>query len=325
MRNKSLAMRVALVSLLLAAYFLGFYRSLSESSRRTLRLEDGRKCDDCLLIRVSVVSVNTKAGEITAHLEFRPRGKFAKDRVTPAKNLKLLINAAKGDRQFDFPKGERMDPVDAVFVLGGGTSEYPFDRHQASLWFFANTPKAQAKKAVVQDSESDPTTEDLASVHSQRLELDSKTLALNEPVPVTVELSASATGLRFEGQVTRTVGQDVTGILLSLSRSEEAMIISLLAMVLMMVLSISIFIMTLKATRPGAGLDLVPLSLAVSLLFGLPALRNIQPDVPSIGMRGDLISFMSAEVIVAVSIVVIAWTWILRPKSPPPTVESPAK
>jgi hypothetical protein len=119
----------------------------------------------------------------------------------------------------------------------------------------------------------------------------------------------------IEGEITRAVGQDVTGILLSLSRSEEAMIISMLAMVLMMVLSISIYIMTLKATRPGAGLELVPLSLAMSLLFGLPALRNIQPDVPSIGMRGDLIPLMSAEVIVAVSIVVIAWTWILRPKS----------
>jgi hypothetical protein len=51
-------------------------------------------------------------------------------------------------------------------------------------------------------------------------------------------------------------------------------------MVLMMVLAISIFIMSLKATRPGGGLKLVPLSLAISLLFGLPALRNIQPDVP---------------------------------------------
>jgi len=112
------------------------------------------------------------------------------------------------------------------------------------------------------------------------------------------------------------VGQDLTGILLSLSRSEEALSISLLAMVLMMVLATSIFIMSLKAIHPGGGLELVPLSLAISLLFGLPALRNIQPDVPTIGMRGDLMSFIPAEVIVAVSIVVIAWTWILRPKSP---------
>ena len=316
MRNKSLVLRVVLVGLLLSAYIIGFYRSLSETSRRTLRLQDARSCNDCLLVRVNIVSVNTKTAELTAHLEFRPLGKFAKDKITPAKSLKLLINTARGDRELDFPKEERMDPIDAVFVLGGGTNEYPFDRHQASLWFFANTPKGSQKQVVALESGGLSTENEGAPAHTQQLEVDSKTLALNEPVPVAVNISASVTGLRFEGQVTRTVGRDVTGILLSLSRSEEAMSISLLAMVLMMVLAISIFIMSLKATQPGGGLELVPLSLAISLLFGLPALRNIQPDVPTIGMRGDLMSFIPAEVIVAVSIVVIAWTWILRPKAP---------
>jgi hypothetical protein len=315
MKNKTLVLRVVVIALLLSAYLVGFYRSLSETSRRTLRLQDARTCDDCLLLKANIVSVNTKTAELVAHLEFRPQGKFAKDKVTPAKSLKLLINTARGDRELDFPKGERMDPVDAVFVLGGGTNEYPFDRHQASLWFFATTPKKSQKQIAAADAGGASAQNDVAPVHPQQLELDSKTLALNEPVPVAVSLSASVTGLRFEGQVTRTSGQDVTGILLNLTRSEEAMIISLLAMVLMMVLAISIFIMTLKATRPGGGLELVPLSLAMSLLFGLPALRNIQPDVPTIGMRGDLISFISAEVIVAVSIIVIAWTWILRPKA----------
>jgi hypothetical protein len=265
-------------------------------------------------VNVDVVSVNTKTAELVARLEFRPFGKFARDKVTPAKSLKLLINTARGGRELEFPKGERMDPVDAVFVLRGDTNEYPFDRHQASLWFFANTPKGSQKQPVASPSGLSAPN-DVAPADIQQFEVDSKTLALNEPVPVVVNLTASATGLRFEGQITRTIGQDFTGILLSLSRSEEAMIISLLAMVLMMVLAISIFIMSLKATQPGGGLELVPLSLAMSLLFGLPALRNIQPDVPTIGMRGDLRSFISAEVIVAVSIVVIAWTWILRPKS----------
>jgi len=41
-----------------------------------------------------------------------------------------------------------MDPIDAVFVLGGGTNEYPFDQHQASLWFFANTPKGSQKQVI---------------------------------------------------------------------------------------------------------------------------------------------------------------------------------
>ena len=72
--------------------------------------------------------------------------------------------------------------------------------------------------------------------------------------------------------------------------------------------------MTLQATRADRKLDLVPLSLAVSLIFGLPALRNIQPGIPAIGVFGDYVSFLWAELVVAASAVIVVWTWIRRTK-----------
>ncbi|MBI3485217.1 MAG: hypothetical protein HY012_08715 [Acidobacteria bacterium] len=56
----------------------------------------------------------------------------------------------------------------------------------------------------------------------------------------------------------------------------------------------------------------MPLSLAMSLLFGLPALRSIQRDVPSVGVLADYISFIWAELVVALSAVAIVWIWMVR-------------
>jgi hypothetical protein len=51
---------------------------------------------------------------------------------------------------------------------------------------------------------------------------------------------------------------------------------------------------------------------SVSLIFGLPALRNnLEPSVPPVGVFGDNVAFIWAELIVAVSTVVV-WTWIVK-------------
>jgi hypothetical protein len=81
---------------------------------------------------------------------------------------------------------------------------------------------------------------------------------------------------------------------------------------MMTVLAGSVFVMTLRATSADRELDLVPLSLAVSLIFGLPALRNIQPGIPAVGVFGDYVSFLWAELVVAASAVIVVWTWIRR-------------
>ena len=52
--------------------------------------------------------------------------------------------------------------------------------------------------------------------------------------------------------------------------------VSIFLMMLMSALAVSLLAMVLKATT-GPRVDLVPLSLSVSLIFGLPAIRNVQP------------------------------------------------
>jgi hypothetical protein len=73
--------------------------------------------------------------------------------------------------------------------------------------------------------------------------------------------------------------------------------------------------MALKATTAGEKTDLLPLSVSISLIFGLPALRNIQPGVPPVGALVDYITFIWAELIVAASAVIIVWAWLLRTRA----------
>jgi hypothetical protein len=86
-------------------------------------------------------------------------------------------------------------------------------------------------------------------------------------------------------------------------------------------LAMSVLSLALRVVDSSNGLDLLPLSLSIALIFGLPALRNVQPGVPPIGAVCDYISFIWAELIVAASALIVAWAWILRnPRSNLPTV-----
>jgi hypothetical protein len=59
-----------------------------------------------------VTNVNQAAQELTAQLGFRLAGNIA---LTPAKDMKLLINNVRGQQEFDFPQGKRMNRIEAVF------------------------------------------------------------------------------------------------------------------------------------------------------------------------------------------------------------------
>jgi uncharacterized protein DUF4436 len=87
-------------------------------------------------------------------------------------------------------------------------------------------------------------------------------------------------------------------------------------LLLMMALAISVLLMAVRATAKDRELDLLPLSLSITLIFGLPAIRNTQPGVPPLGAISDYISFIWAENIVAVSAIVIMGTWLVRSRRP---------
>ena len=97
-----------------------------------------------------------------------------------------------------------------------------------------------------------------------------------------------------------------------LTRADHVIALSLLVMVLMMSLAMGVLLMALRVLTSDGSVDLLPLSLSITLIFGLPALRNVQPGVPPVGVTGDYLSFIWAENIVGISAVLIMFTWLRR-------------
>jgi hypothetical protein len=299
---------ILIIILVLAVYVAVLLRGLTESARRSLQLRDETDAADRVFISTVVTNASPSTQELTAQLGFRVFGSLAKDDVTPAVDLKLLINNVRGQQEFDFPKGKRMNRIEAVFPLNGDLNKYPFDSYETTVWLLMTTPARNAQPQASKAPGGAPET----THQIDELAVSSSALQSNAPVALSVSISASIPGFRFQGNVLRGNSQEPTGISLDLTRANNVIAVSVIVMLMMTALSMSLLAMVLKATMAGEKADLVPLSLSISLIFGLPALRNIQPGVPPVGALVDYVTFIWAELIVAASAVIIVWTWLLR-------------
>ena len=310
MSNRGALSRVLFILLVLAMYIGSLVYAYSERERRSLHLQENVRDNDQVHLMVRIVEANPTASEITARLSFRLSGKIAKDAVTPVADVRVILNSARGPQYFDFPKGRRIYPVFAVFSLDGNVNRYPIDRHHADLWIIMTTPTLAPQSPI---RSSDATKEpSIPTELSGQLELGTAELQSSEQVPLSLDLSASIPGFKFSGTILETQAREIDHIELIVRRTNSVIAFSFLSMLLMMALAISVLLMAVRATAKDRELDLLPLSLSITLIFGLPALRNAQPGVPPLGAISDYISFIWAENIVAVSAIVIMGTWLIR-------------
>jgi hypothetical protein len=144
------------------------------------------------------------------------------------------------------------------------------------------------------------------------LEVGEAELQDNTPVPLSVYLLASTPGMKYTGEVVRSKNFNVTRVRLNLERPRNLINVSILVMTMMMGLALSVLAMVIKSITSGDKFEVLPLSLAITLIFGLPALRNMQPNVPPVGVLGDYFSFIWAELFVASAAIITALMWVWR-------------
>jgi Domain of unknown function (DUF4436) len=302
---------------LLALSILVFYcavllRNLDEGERRSLQLRDDTDSADHVVMSVLVTGVNPATQELTAQIGLRPQGALAEDEVTPAVDLKLLTNNVKNQQEFDFPKGQRINRIEAVFPLDGELNKYPLDHYRTTLWLLMTTParRVQPPTSTIPQSALVPESTPEGAPHGEDLAVGATVLQKSTTVPLTIALSASTPGMKFNGSVSRENSLKAAGIELQIRRSDNVIVVSILLMMLMIGLALSLLGMVFKATTTSS--NQFPLSISITLIFGLPALRNVQPGVPPVGAFGDYVSFIWAEIIVGLSAIIIIWTWLLR-------------
>lgn len=312
MWKKILRFRTLVVLSILVLYSAILIRNLSEGTRRSLQLRDDTDSTDHVVVSVLVTEVDPSTQELTAQISLRPQGALAQDAVTPALDLRLLTNNVRSQQEFDFPKGKRMNRIEAVFPLNGDLNRYPLDHYRTTLWLLMTTPAGRAQPQAAGPPENSEVHENSGeeAPRGDHLAVGATALQQSTTVPLTIAMTASTPGIKFEGSVSRESSLKVAGIELKIRRADNVIAVSVVLMTLMGGLAMSLLGMVLKATTHGPKVDLVPLSISISLIFGLPALRNVQPGVPPVGAFGDYVCFIWAEIIVGLSAIIIIWTWL---------------
>jgi hypothetical protein len=308
MWNKPTRVRVLVTLLLLAIYVALLLRGSTESARRSLQLNDETQAADHISVSILVTSANPVSQELTAQLGFRIYGAIAQDEVTPAEDLKLLINNVGGQQEYDFPKGRRMNRIEVAFPLNGDLNRYPFDRYETTLRLLIATPGGNAQAPV--PNATDSGSPDV--VRGESLAVGALALRQNIPIPLSLRLSASIPGVKFSGNMTHEANTQITRTALKFRRADNLISVSILINLVMTCLALSVLALALRATTGNGENNLVPLSLSISLIFGLPALRSVQPGVPPVGAFTDYVTFIWAELIVAFSAIITVWHWLLR-------------
>jgi hypothetical protein len=306
---------VIIICFVLAFYAAVLFRGMTESTRRSLQLTDQTDAADRVFISILVTNASPTTQELTAQLGFRVAGSAAKDDVTPAVDLKLLVNNFRGQQEFNFPKGKRMNRIEVTFPLDGDLNKYPLDHYHTTMWLLMTTPTRNVQPQPSKTPESTPEITPEITHHVDELAVSSVELQRSAPVALSASISASIPGIRFRGNVSRGNTQEPTAIDLSFTRANSVIAVSVIVNLMMIALSLSLLAMVLRATTEGGKRDLLPLSVSISLIFGLPALRNVQPAVPPVGAFVDYVNFIWDELIVAASAVIIVWTWLLRSRT----------
>jgi hypothetical protein len=305
------ASRMLFVIGIIAIYLTVLWIGLTEESRRSLTIvKSSASSKDLVTIDVRVTSVNPSQGLLYERIRLVPMGRFAVDKTTPSTDLKLLINSVSGKQVVVFPKGERINPIEVTSLLFGNQNRYPFDTYSTDIDLVVTAPvkrKTQSSPKTELDANADPLTTTLV--------LGTNDLDRNETIPIRESFTATFSGIKFEGTVTEDETYKLMHTTIEMRRANNVIILSLIVMTVMFVLAVSVMGMVLHVTASPGEVNLVPLSLCVALIFGLPALRNVQPSVPGMGVLSDYISFIWAELMVSISAITLAWIWITRSRA----------
>jgi hypothetical protein len=302
-------LRILFIVCLVVVYTTMLVGGATEGRRRSLQLRDEVTAADHVVVSVMVTDVNPAGQELTARFGFRLSGDIARDEVTPAKDLQLLVNNFGGQQQYDFPAGKRMNRIEARFHLNGDLNKYPLDYYETIMWLLITTPAGNAKANISKT----PENEHPEPSPSENLGIGASTFQQNLPLPLSLVLSAAIPGTKFDGNISRNEVTQLTEIGLKMRRANNLIIVSILINLVMSALAISVLAMVLRNTAARGGLD--PLPITIALIFGLPALRNVQPGAPPVGAFSDYVTFIWAELIVAVSAVITVWHWLLPARS----------
>jgi len=325
-KAKDIIVTIAVLIVFAVALVLVLNIYKGEGDKRSAAVSDlGDKDPNHIEVDVKLVSIDPNKGDIVARLEFLPKGHFTTDEgSTLARELKLYVNSANGKQELDFPKGKRMNPMEVVVnMFDGVVTDYPFDKHSAFLEMYFMPGKEAAKEKTAEaapkpaEPKPTPTPEAPAAGDEQKKDEEAKKAEAAKPdeddIPIGVDFVGSIPGFKIDAAKSKESTSDYVGIDMTISRASTTKFFSLFVMTMMWGLTVAVLFMTLSVVLRGRKVELAMFSFTAALLFAFATVRNAQPGTPPIGTYGDFISFFWAEVIIALCLITLVFTWLLRP------------
>lgn len=300
-RTKTLIAVVCFLIIFGVAYALVLRGYRTEGEKRSALIEETNEKDpNRVEVFVKLVSVDFNKGDLLTRIEFTPHGNLTNDNgKTINRELKFFVNGANGKREYDFPKGKRMNPIEVVVELyDGQLSDYPFDKHHADLDMLLDVvskPKAATSHA---GDESKP--------EENEEEND---------IPLSVNFSGSLHGLAIKAEKDANEEPGSASIDIDLERAPTVKFFSFFIMVAMWCLTLGALFLALRVAFGRRKIEVGMFSFMGALLFAFPALRNSQPGVPPIGSLSDFLAFFWSETIIALCLLTILTLWLVRPQA----------
>ena len=297
----------------------------NEGELRSASISDtGEKDPNHIEVAVKLMSIDPNKGDVVARMEFEPKGIYiANDGLTLARDVKLLVNGATGKQEIDFPKGKRMNPMEVTVNMHEGlVTDYPFDKHKAYLEMYFLPGKeekkstdtaakpAQAAATPTPAPETPPAGDEGTTEQPKKAEVEEEA---DDEISIGVDFEASISGFKIEAAKAKESTDDYVGIDMTIARASTTKFFSFFVMAMMWGLTIAVLLLTLSCVLRGRKVELAMFSFTAALLFAFAAVRNAQPGTPPIGTYSDFISFFWAEVIIALCLIALVFTWLLRP------------
>jgi hypothetical protein len=317
-KAKDIVITIAVIVVFAVALVLVLNIYKSEGEKRSASVSDlGDKDPNHIEVDVKLLSIDPSKGDIVARLEFLPKGEYTKDEgLTLAKDVKLFTNGANGKQETDFTKGKRMNPMEVtVSMYDGLVMDYPFDRHSAFLEMYFLPGKEEKKAAEAPKPTPTPAPATEGATDEAKKPEERKAAAEekdDDEIPIGVDFVGSVPGFKIDAAKSKESTNDYVGIDMTVARAATTKFFSLFVMVMMWSLTIAVLLLTLSVVLRGRKVEVSMFSFTAALLFAFSTVRNAQPGTPPVGTYSDFISFFWAEVIIALCLVALVFTWVAR-------------
>jgi hypothetical protein len=270
---------IVLTGLVTAGLLL--YRSDRDSQQLQYQTGDSQSADR-LDLQVTIEKMSPATQQLTLRVAAIPQGPLAAgpDSIAPAHDL-TVDTTSQATPVLRYPAGQPARTAELTVDATGIVSDYPFDRYRAAIGFAASADGTAVPVTLTMD-DADPSFTARITQGGQ-----------------------SAAGYTFF-QVTE-------------SRSRSTLILALMMMAIMWALALTVAAASRVLVRDRRGLIFPAMGWMAATLFALAAFRNAAPGSPPVGAVFDYAAYLWAELIVAVSLVVVTATGIRNEAAAPPT------